>query len=80
MSSIARKSTDAQIRANKNYYNKNREDICEKQKVIYQRDKEKIKARRRLRYAEKKKKKLEELLIDECDKALPTKLINPTLS
>ena len=48
------KSTPAQIRAAKNYYAKNSEEIKRKAKIYYELNSEALKAKRRARYRAQK--------------------------
>jgi hypothetical protein len=47
-------SRPSQLRANKVYYEKNREQICENARMKYRENCEEIKRKRRERYARKK--------------------------
>ena len=51
-------SRPSQLRANKNYYEKNKKKICANAKTKYQKNAEEIKRKRRERYARQKEERL----------------------
>ena len=71
------KSTEAQLRARKTYYDKNRDDLCKKQCEYYKIHQETIKEKRRLRYQAKKAKDLLENPIPKVRKPRRKKNSNP---
>jgi hypothetical protein len=55
-------SRPSQLRANKVYYEKNREQICKNSAAKYRENCDEIKRKRRERYARKKAEKMKQLI------------------